>query len=236
MKIALSIIIPTYNEQSTIARLIRKVCSVKYPFEYEIIIVDDGSIDKTYEKEVILKFNNEISDRIRIFRNRINAGKGFSIRRGIRRAKGSIIIVQDADEEYNPNEIPALVSPILEGKAQAVYGSRFLGCRRPDGMAIANYVANISLTLFTNLLFGLHLTDMETCYKAVRADVLKTLPLKANRFAFEPEVTALLAKRGISILELPISYYGRTAKAGKKIKARDFFYAVIALVWQRILS
>lgn len=230
----LSIIIPTYNEQATITHLVRRVCSVAYPFEYEVIIVDDGSIDKTYDKEVLLKLNNDSPNRIRIFKNRINAGKGFSIRKGIRRAKGSIIIVQDADEEYNPSEIPALVSPILEGKAQAVYGSRFLGRRRPDGMATANYVANILLTLFTNLLFGLHLTDMETCYKAVRADVLKKLPLKANRFAFEPEVTALLAKRGINILELPISYQGRTMKAGKKIKARDFFYAVIALIWQRI--
>ena len=173
--------------------------------------------------------------RLRLFKNRINRGKGFSVRKGIKRAKGDIIVIQDADWEYDPHDIPRLLEPILKGEAKAVYGSRFLGDGgRPQGMAFPNFAANKVLTFLTNILFGTKLSDMETCYKAVRAEVLKGLELKANRFACEPEITAQLAKRGISIRELPISYHGRTAGQGKKIKAKDFFFAVFTLAWQRI--
>ena len=149
-------------------------------------------------------------------------------------AKGDVIIIQDADTEYNPQEIPALILPILSGEVSVIYGSRFLKNAHPQGMALPNVVANKVLTKITNILFDLKLTDMETCYKVFKAEVIKELPLRCNRFSFEPEVTALIAKKGVSIKEMPISYEGRTAKQGKKIKARDFFYAVCTLFWQRI--
>ena len=227
----LSIIIPTYNEQNTIEQLISYVQSVQYPIPYEIIIVDDASVDRTYEKQTLIRIKSrQEKNNIRLFRNRINRGKGYSIRKGIKRASGDIIIIQDADTEYDPHEIPKLIVPILEGRADVVYGSRFLAGKRPDGMALPNWIANKFLTWFTNVLFGLKLTDMETCYKAMKADLLKSLKLRANRFTFEPEVTALLAKRKVKIIELPITYHGRTAKEGKKIKAKDFFYAVLILL------
>lgn len=225
----LSIIIPTYNEQRTIKELVRSVQVVEFPVEHEIIIVDDASVDRTFEKGTFLKLRDK-KNNIRLFKNRVNRGKGYSIRQGIKRAKGDIIVIQDADQEYDPRDIPALLQPILEGRAQAVYGSRFLKKKRPDGMAFPNWIANKALTRLTNLLYGLNLTDMETCYKVLKADLLKSLPLKADRFAFEPEVTALLAKRKIPIVEFPIHYNGRTAKKGKKIKAKDFFFAVLALL------
>jgi len=231
----LSIIIPTYNEQNTIRQLIDYVQSVEYPIEHEIIIVDDASVDRTYEKEFFIKQKNRTETaNIRVFKNRINKGKGFSIRKGIKRSRGDIVIVQDADTEYDPHEIPKLIIPIIEGKADVVYGSRFMFSVRCQGMAFPNFVANKLLTFFTNLLFGIKITDMETCYKAFRADIVKSLPLRADRFTFEPEVTALLAKGKITIKELPISYRGRTAKEGKKIKTKDFFYAVFTLLWQRV--
>ncbi len=227
----LSIIIPTYNEHATIEELIGYVQSVDYPIEHEIIIVDDASIDRTYEKEVLIRLKNrKESNNIRLFKNSTNRGKGFSIRKGILRCTGDIIIIQDADKEYDPNEIPALLKPILEGKTNVVYGSRFLNAARPDGMAFSNWIANRFLTWMTNLLYGLKLTDMETCYKVFRSAIVKSLKLRANRFTFEPEVTALLAKKKIGILELPISYHGRTAEEGKKIKAKDFFFAVAVLL------
>ena len=227
----LSIIIPTYNEHRTIEELIGYVQSVSYPIEHEIILVDDASIDRTYEKEVLIRMRNRKgANNIKLFKNVINRGKGFSIRKGIRRCTGDIIIIQDADKEYDPHEIPKLLEPILAGKTDVVYGSRFLNAKRPDGMAFANWIANRFLTWVTNVLYGLHLTDMETCYKVFRADIVKNLKLRANRFTFEPEVTALLAKKKIKIVELPISYHGRTAEEGKKIKSKDFFFAILILL------
>ena len=229
--IELSIIIPTYNEANSIAEIVAHVQSVQYPIPYEIIIVDDASIDRTYEKEVLLRIKNrKETNNIRLFKNRINKGKGFSIRKGIRRSRGNIIIIQDADQEYDPREIPKLLEPLLKGEAEVVYGSRFLKENHPNGMAFPNWAANKFLTFLTNLLYGTSLTDMETCYKVFKADIVKTLKLRANRFTFEPEVTALLARKRIKIKELPISYRGRTAKEGKKIKTRDFFFAILTLL------
>ncbi len=230
----LSIIIPTYNEQRTIRELLSLVQAVPYPLEHEIIIVDDASADRTYEKEILIRLKNE-EHNIRLFKNRINRGKGFSIRKGIKRAKGDIIIIQDADDEYSPADIPRLLEPILKGEADVVYGSRFLSRSFPKGMALPNWFANKILTRITNFLFGFRLTDMETCYKVFRTEIVKALPLKANRFAFEPEVTALLAKKKIAIKELPIGYNGRTAKEGKKIKARDFVFALLTLLKHKIV-
>lgn len=228
----LSIIIPTYNEHATIEQLIGYVQSVPYPIEHEIIIVDDASVDRTFEKTSTLRTQNRETGlkNIRLFKNPVNRGKGFSIRKGIRHATGDIIVIQDADTEYDPHEIPKLLEPILKGESDAVYGSRFLNVNRPKGMAFANWFANRFLTWLTNIFYGLNLTDMETCYKVIRAEILKDLDLQANRFTFEPEVTALLAKRKVKIIELPIAYKGRTAEEGKKIKAKDFFFAVLVLL------
>ena len=230
----LSIIIPTYNEATTIRELVRIVDAVRYPIDHEVIVVDDASVDRTYEKEILMKLQNKVKN-FRVFKNRINKGKGFSIRKGIRRATGDFIIIQDADNEYDPRDIPKLLEPILNHEADVVYGSRFLDRPLPKGMALPNWVANKVLTLMTNLLFGSNLTDMETCYKLFRREVIQALPLRANRFAFEPEVTALLAKRKVAIKELPIHYSGRNSKKGKKIKARDFFFAFLTLLSHKFL-
>ena len=227
----LSIIIPTYNEHNTIADVIRYVQAVKYPIEHELIIIDDASIDRTYEQEMLIQLKNQRGkNNIKLFKNRINRGKSFSIRKGIRRSEGDLILVQDGDMEYDPNDIPKLLGPILKGEADIVCGSRFLRTARPEGMAFANWLANKFLTKLTNMLYGLKLTDMETCYKVFRADQLKKLKLRANRFEFDPEAIALLARRGARIAELPIRYQGRTEKEGKKIRAIDFFLAAFTLI------
>ncbi|KJJ83885.1 Glycosyl transferase family 2 [Candidatus Omnitrophus magneticus] len=233
----ISIIIPTYNEEKTIKKIIDYVQGVAYPADYEIIIVDDASIDRTIEKEFLIKLKNKKEKRnIRIFKNRINRGKGFSIRKGIKRSTGDIIVIQDADREYDPQDIPKLVMPIINGECLVVYGSRFLGAKWPQGMAFQNLIANKLLTWITNILYGTKLTDEATCYKIFKTDVVKSMDLRANRFTFCPEVTAKVAKKGITIKELPISYNGRTSNQGKKIKAKDFLYAVLTLLWQRIIK
>lgn len=228
----LSIIIPAYNEARTIRRLVERIMEVPFPVDYEIILVDDHSRDRTYRIAKILD-RRDLSGRIRLFRNEINRGKGYSIQRGMLNAAGDVIVVQDADFEYDPSEIPKLLEPLLENRADVVYGSRFLGVFFPRGMAPANFMANRFLTWLTNLLYGSRLTDMETCYKVIRRDLMKGLGLNARRFDFEPEITAKLLKKKIPILELPISYHGRTASEGKKIKARDFFIAVAVLFANR---
>ncbi len=230
----LTIIIPAYNEQDTLASLVRAVQAVRFPMEYEIVIVDDASIDRTQEAEFLIKLKSRAElNNVKIFKNRINKGKGFSVRKGIRRARGDVIIVQDADKELNPNDIPKLVEPIMLGEAAVVYGSRFLGKRWPEGMTFPCWAANKFLTRLTNILYGINITDVETCYKAFRADLAKSLDLRTNRFTFDPEVTALIAKKKIPIKEFPIAYHCRTVKQGKKIRAIDFFTAVLVLIWRR---
>jgi len=228
----LSIIIPIYNEQDTVADILGLIEKVEFPVDCEIIIVDDASIDATYQTVMSLK--RPAGREVKVFRNDVNRGKGYSIRRGIAESRGDIIIVQDADREYDPNDIPRVIGPILESRCKVVYGSRFLGRHRPDGMAFANFIANKFLTFLTRLLFGIRITDMETCYKALSSDVAGRLRLRANRFTFEPEVTAQVAKLGIPIEEVPISYSGRNAKQGKKIRTKDFFYAIGVLICQRL--
>ncbi|MFA5094733.1 MAG: glycosyltransferase family 2 protein [Candidatus Omnitrophota bacterium] len=228
----LSIIIPIYNEQATVAGILRLIKKVKFPVDYEIVIIDDASADATYQ--TVMSLGDPAGHEVKVFRNDVNRGKGYSIRRGIAESEGDIIIVQDADNEYDPNDIPRVIEPIMEGGQKVVYGSRFLGRRRPDGMAMPNFIANKFLTFLTCLLFGIRITDMETCYKALSSDIARRLKLRANRFTFEPEVTAQIAKLGVNIAEVPISYHGRSTKQGKKIKARDFFYAVGVLICQRL--
>ena len=231
----LSIIIPAYNEAPTLQKLVEKILKVPFPIQYEIILVDDHSRDRTYEIARLLNQQDTLG-RITVLRNEVNRGKGYSILRGLERARGDVIVVQDADFEYDPDELPGLLKPFLEGDAEVVYGSRFLGSSRPKGMALANFLANRFLTWITNLLFGTRLTDMETCYKILPASLMKSLQLSARRFDFEPEITAKLAKKNIRITELPIHYSGRTASEGKKIKARDFFMALQVLFSNRVRS
>lgn len=231
----LTIIIPTFNEERTVQELIGAVEAVSYPVEHEIIMVDDASSDGTYEKGKKLEAQDK-GDRIRILKNAANQGKGFCVRKGIELARGEIIVIQDADNEYNPQDIPKLLEPILAGEADVVYGSRFLNHPYPKGMQWPNWMVNRFLTGLANLLYGLHLTDLHTCYKVFRSDLVKTLPLKENRFAFCPEVTALLAKKKVRFKERPIGYEGRTSKRGKKIKPRDFFFALLTLIRCRFSS
>lgn len=226
----LSIIIPTFNEEHTIEPLIRRVIEARVPIDYELVIVDDHSTDQTFVIESRLR-DLLGQERMTLLRNLTNKGKGACIRQGLTQATGDIVVVQDADLEYDPAEIPRLLEPILRGQAQVVYGSRFLRATgRPRGMAWPNYVANRLLTWFTNRLYGLHLTDMETCYKLIRRELLQDLQLRANRFEFEPEITAQLARRGITIIEQPISYRGRSVREGKKIRAKDLFIAAWTLL------
>lgn len=233
----LSIIIPVYNEGPTIKSIVEYVQAVNYPIEHEVIIIDDASVDRTYEKAFILKIRDKIEHRqIRIFRNEVNKGKTFSIRKGIKMATGDIIIIQDADKEYNPSEIPQLINPIIKGEAKVVYGSRFLKKRHPNGMAFPNWVANKILTKLANILFGLKITDEATCYKVFKTDLLKSFNLRTNRFGFCPEVTALLGKKKIKIIEIPITYHARSTNEGKKIRVIDFVFAVMVLFWQRLIK
>jgi len=222
----LSIIIPVYNEENHIEEVIARVQKAPIDISREIIIVDDGSTDKTGK---ILKKNREENIKTVYFPK--NKGKGAAIRKGLTIAKGEIILVQDADLEYFVEDYPALLEPILKSKAQIVYGSRFKGQIR--GMRPANWLANKILAATANLLYGLNLTDEATAYKAFKSEIIKNIPLKCEHFEFCPEVTAKLAKRGYKIYEVPIKYQARDAKGGKKIKLKDAFEAFWTLVKYR---
>ncbi len=217
-----SVIIPVYNEKDTIRQVIAKVSSVDIP--KEIIVVDDNSTDGTKD---ILK--TIAKDRLRVFFHDTNRGKGACLKTAIKHVKGDIVIIQDADLEYEPSEYPNLLKPILEEKADVVYGSRFLG--GPHRVLFFwHYVGNKILTTTSNMLTDLNLTDMETGYKVFKTRVIKSLDLKSERFGFEPEVTAKLAKGRYRIYEVPISYWGRDYSEGKKITWKDG----IAAIWHII--
>ena len=217
----LTLIIPVYNERRTISEIIEKVKPLAIKNNWEVIVVDDGSNDGTYE------FLRDYKDKFfKLLRHERNMGKGTSIRTGIEHASSKYTIIQDADLEYLPEEIEILLNYAIDKNADAVYGSRFKDSKKKGSFHF--YLGNLFLTFITNLLFRSKITDMETCYKLVRTDVLKTLNLKSKRFEIEPEITAKLLKRGIKIHELPISYFPR--KAGKKIKVRDGIYALKKLI------
>jgi len=224
----LTVIIPTYNEERTIEQLLRRVVATHFPIDYEVVLVDDHSRDQTYSIERRLQ-ESLAPLPIRLVRNRTQRGKSACIRHGLKFATGDWVLIQDGDLEYKPREIPKLLKPVLEKKAEVVYGSRFLSHRWPPGMAWPNFLANRFLTWLTNFLYRLHLTDMETCYKLIPRDLLRSLRIGANQFEFEPEVTAKLAKGGVKILEVPISYHGRSPRQGKKIRIKDFWIAAWAL-------
>ena len=213
-RVTVSVVIPAYNESATVERLLRRVREV--PLNLEVIVVDDGSTDGT--RDLLTELEGELIDHL-VFHEK-NAGKGAALRTGFRRATGDVVVVQDADLEYDPYEFPILLEPILSGRADAVYGSRFLG--GPHRVLFFwHSVGNRLLTLLSNMLTDLNLTDMETCYKMVRTELLQSLPLSAHRFGIEPELTARLAQAGARIYELPISYHGRSYAEGKKIGWKD---------------
>lgn len=218
----LSVIIPVYNERRTIAEVIRRV--EEQPFEKEIIVVDDCSTDGTRE---FLR-ESEWPENVHIYFHDRNQGKGAGIRTALRYAAKDIIIIQDADLEYNPSDFGVVLRPILDGVADVVYGSRFLGIHR--SFMLHHYIGNKLLTLVTNVLYNNILTDMETGYKAFQAEVLKGIVIRSDRFDFEPEITAKVLKRGYRIYEVPIYYAGRDYSEGKKITWRDGVWALLALI------
>ena len=217
-----SVIIPVYNEVNTILEVVRRVQG--QPNVTEIIIVDDCSIDGTRE---LLKQTPSTPGMKLLFHDK-NMGKGAGIRTGVQAASKDIIIIQDADLEYNPSDFPTVLRPILDGVADVVYGSRFLGIHR--SFMLHHYLGNRFLSLVTNVLYNNMLTDMETGYKAFRAPILKGIKIRSNRFDFEPEITAKVLKRGYRIYEVPIYYAGRDYAEGKKITWRDGFAALWALI------
>ena len=238
MKKLLSIIIPAYNEASSIGLILEKVLAVNLLMDYkkEILVIDDASIDAT--AEIVEKFisrNPETS--IRLICQKPNQGKGAAIHKGIKEATGEFIIIQDADLEYDPREYNLLLQPAIEGMADVVYGSRFVGHQPHRILFFWHSIGNKLLTFTSNLFTNLNLTDMETCYKLFRSEIVKKLNLKEKRFGFEPEVTAKIGRvSGIRIYEVGISYYGRTYKEGKKINWRDGFRAIYCILKYNIFS
>jgi glycosyltransferase involved in cell wall biosynthesis len=224
----ISVIIPVFNECKTIEEVIRRVQEQPYP--KELIIVDDCSKDGT--REVLEQ--GQWPDNVHIFYHSKNMGKGAGIRTGVQHAQGDIIIIQDADLEYNPSDFAIVLRPMLDGVADVVYGSRFLGIHR--AFMFHHYVGNKALTFVTNILYNNMLTDMETGYKAFRAPVLQGFRIRSNRFDFEPEITAKVLKRGYKIYEVPIYYAGRDYSEGKKITWRDGVSALWALIRFRFMN
>ena len=222
----LSIIIPCYNEQKTISVILDKVRNLK-DYDKEIIVVDDCSTDGT--KEILKKLENSIE--IKILYNDKNRGKGYCIKKGIDSSTGSVLIIQDADLEYDPNDIPKLINPIKNGNADVVYGSRFAGSEEKRVLFYWHSLGNKFLTTLSNMFTNLNLTDMECCYKAFKSKIIKDINLKENRFGFEPEITAKISKKDIQIYEVGIKYFGRKYSDGKKITWVDGFRAIYCIIF-----
>lgn len=215
----ISIIIPVYNEAMTITTILQQVDAVQLPFAKEVVVIDDFSIDGT--REILRNFENNGSEKFKVIYHDKNQGKGAALKNGFALAKGDIIIIQDADLEYDPREYPRLIQPLLDGKADVVYGSRFSGSGPHRVLYFWHYAGNTFLTLLSNMCTNLNLTDMETGYKAFKKDILSRIDIKEKRFGFEPEITAKVARLNCRIYEVGISYSGRSYKEGKKITWKD---------------
>jgi glycosyltransferase involved in cell wall biosynthesis len=224
----LTVVMPVYNEKATIEEIVARVMAV--PLRKELIAVDDASTDGT--REVLERLGRERGFTV-LLQDR-NQGKGAAVRRGIAAAQGHMVVIQDADLEYSPEEYPDLIELIRRGKADAVYGSRFIGRHRC--FLFTHYLANLFLNTVTNVLYNTTMTDMETCFKAVRTDVLKRMTLRSDRFGIEPEITAKLFKAGARVYEVPITYDGRDYSEGKKITWKDGFPALWALIKYRFVD
>ena len=227
----LSVVVPVFNERNTLVEILRRMRAVELPdgIEREIIVVDDGSNDGT--RDVL----NQVGDStVRVVMHEANLGKGAALRTGFAHATGDYVLVQDADLEYDPDDWPKLLNPVLRGRARVVYGSRFTGERR--NMLLLHWMGNRFLSMTTNVLFNTTLSDMETCYKLFDRDLVDDMKLQSNRFDIEAEITAKVLKRGIRIYEVPISYSGREFDEGKKITWRDGFAALWTLVKYRFVK
>ena len=217
----ISILIPVYNEKNSLLELLNRVESVDFQLEKEIILIDDCSTDGTRELYKNLPY--------KVLYHTRNKGKGAALRTGLREATGDIIIIQDADLEYNPKDYKPLVELIRTNCADVVYGSRLADSRNSGNFLLMSFIGNTVLSMLTRLLYGAYMTDMETCYKAFRADVIKNIEIESDRFDFEPEITAKVLKKGVRYMEFPISYNARTAEQGKKITWKDGLQAVWTL-------
>ncbi len=227
----ISVVIPCFNEKDTISEIIEKV-KKENKYNKEIIVIDDFSTDGT--REIL---NDKISEKIdKIILNDKNFGKGYSVRRGVKEATGDIILIQDADLEYDPFDYPRLIEPIIKGNADVVYGSRFIGSDEKRVLYFWHSVGNFFLTTLSNMLSNLNLTDMENCYKVFKSDIIKNIDLKENRFGFEPEITAKIAKKNIRIYEVGVKYHGRNYSQGKKITWKDGFSALRCIFIYNLFS
>ena len=227
----LGVVMPVYNERATVAKVVSLV--LRQPQVAELIIVNDASSDGTRE---VLEEIKLMDTRIRVFHHDKNQGKGAALRTGISHVRSPVVIIQDADMEYDPTEYPILLGPILRGKADAVFGSRFIGSQEHRVLYFWHSIGNRFLTLLSNMLTNLNLTDMETCYKAVKRDILQSIIIEENRFGFEPEITAKLSKKSVRIYEVAISYHGRTYAEGKKINWKDGFQAIWCILKYNLLG
>jgi glycosyltransferase involved in cell wall biosynthesis len=225
----LSVIVPVYDERNTVVEIVRRMRAVDLSVDLEILVVDDGSTDGT--RDVLRQLADST---VRVITHERNQGKGAAIRSGLAQVTGDLVLIQDADLEYDPQDWPKLLAPIMTGKAQVVYGSRFTGERR--NMLFLHWCGNRALSLVTNLLYNTTLSDMETCYKLFDRDVIRDVTVRSDRFDFEPEITAKILRKGIRIYEVPITYLGREFDEGKKITWRDGFAALFALVKFRFVD
>jgi len=223
----LSIVIPVYNEAATIRRIVDVVRSVDVGMDKELLLVDDCSRDGT--REVLQEMSRALPE-VKMLFHEVNRGKGAALRTGFAAATGDIVLIQDADLEYDPREYPRLLAPILEGHADVVYGSRFLGGGAHRVVFYWHYLGNKLLTTLSNMTTNLNLTDMEVCYKVFKREIIQEIPLQEDRFGFEVEITAKIARRKLKIYEVPISYYGRDYAEGKKIGWKDGFSALRCIV------